>query len=268
MATITSLGASDSGSTSRGTINTNFTNLNTDKIEDDSTDTLTNKTIDANGTGNSITNIETADLASSAKTGLDTKVVTGTAGSDGEVAFWNADGDLDDDGITVTTSEPTATSTDLTIPTSQAVQEALTTQIASAKTMFVPVARGNSGGDAYDASQGDFPFTSITPAQSLYFVFRIPDNFTSLTEAKIVMIPGSTETIQYDISTDYAAVTQSSSTHSESESNTTLAVTSGIVTEADASGVLSSLAAEDYVGVKFTSDTGTLRVIGLYIKYA
>lgn len=33
MSTITSLGASDSGSTSRTTINTNFTNLNTDKVE-------------------------------------------------------------------------------------------------------------------------------------------------------------------------------------------------------------------------------------------
>ncbi len=33
MSTITSLGASDSGATSRTTINTNFTNLNTDKVE-------------------------------------------------------------------------------------------------------------------------------------------------------------------------------------------------------------------------------------------
>lgn len=33
MSTITSLGASDSGSTSRTTINTNFTNLNADKVE-------------------------------------------------------------------------------------------------------------------------------------------------------------------------------------------------------------------------------------------
>lgn len=33
MTTITSLGANDSGSTSRGVINTNFTNLNTDKLE-------------------------------------------------------------------------------------------------------------------------------------------------------------------------------------------------------------------------------------------
>lgn len=61
-----------------------------------SADTLTNKTIDANGTGNSISNIETADLASAAKTGSDTAVVTGTAGNPGDLAQWNADGDLVD----------------------------------------------------------------------------------------------------------------------------------------------------------------------------
>ena len=61
-----------------------------------STDTLTNKTIDANGTGNSITNIETADLAAAAKTGSDTAVVTGTAGTNGDLAQWNGDGDLVD----------------------------------------------------------------------------------------------------------------------------------------------------------------------------
>jgi hypothetical protein len=60
------------------------------------TDTLTNKTIDANGTGNSITNIETADLAASAKSGSDTTVVTGTAGTSGNLAQWNADGDAVD----------------------------------------------------------------------------------------------------------------------------------------------------------------------------
>ena len=61
-----------------------------------STDTLTNKTFDANGTGNSISNIETADLASGAKTGIDTKVVTGTHTAADKLLKWNADGDAVD----------------------------------------------------------------------------------------------------------------------------------------------------------------------------
>ena len=62
------------------------------------TKTLTNTTLDANGTGNSISNIEVADLASAAKTGADAKVVTGTAGTDGNLVAWNADGDAVDSG--------------------------------------------------------------------------------------------------------------------------------------------------------------------------
>jgi len=45
----------------------------------DSTDTLTNKTIDANGTGNSITNLEVADLASGV---LDTDLTSVSASDD------------------------------------------------------------------------------------------------------------------------------------------------------------------------------------------
>lgn len=84
-------------------------------LTDASVKTLTNTTIDANGTGNSITNIETADLATSAKTGLDTKVVTGTAGTSGNLASWNADGDAVDSGVAasaVLTSVSTANITD------------------------------------------------------------------------------------------------------------------------------------------------------------
>lgn len=122
-------------------------------VTPDSTDTLTNKTFDANGTGNSLSNVEAADMtfagarhmivtngaagtpqeyaitddflswatkdsasamrtqlnlgtlavlssiatsnvAASSKTGSDSDLVTGTAGSEGETAIWNADGDL------------------------------------------------------------------------------------------------------------------------------------------------------------------------------
>jgi hypothetical protein len=62
------------------------------------TKTLTNTTFDANGTGNSVSNIETADLASGSKSGADATVVTGTAGTDGNLVAWNVDGDAVDSG--------------------------------------------------------------------------------------------------------------------------------------------------------------------------
>lgn len=75
------------------------------------TDTLTNKTFDANGTGNSLTNVETADIASGSKTGLDTELVTGTAGTSGNLGEWNADGDLVDSSL-ATSDVVTGASTD------------------------------------------------------------------------------------------------------------------------------------------------------------
>lgn len=70
MATITSLGATDSGSASRTTINSNFTNLNTDKAE---------KTLTVNG--KAISTSPTLGLASSdfANQGTTTTVLHGSA---------------------------------------------------------------------------------------------------------------------------------------------------------------------------------------------
>lgn len=63
------------------------------------TQTLTNKTLDANGTGNSISNIETGDIAAAALTGSDTDFVTGTAGTNGNLVQWNGDGDAVDSTV-------------------------------------------------------------------------------------------------------------------------------------------------------------------------
>ena len=108
-----------------------------------STDTLTNKTIDANGTGNSITNIETADLAAAAKTGSDTAVVTGTAGISGDLAQWNVDGDLVDGptppaGTIVGTSDTqTLTNKTLTAPVISTISNTGTVTLPTATDTLV-----------------------------------------------------------------------------------------------------------------------------------
>lgn len=53
MSTITTINSGDQITNSRADINTNFSNLNTDKLEAATTATLTNKTYDTAGTGNS-----------------------------------------------------------------------------------------------------------------------------------------------------------------------------------------------------------------------
>ena len=266
MSTITSLASGDSGSTSLGVINTNFTNLNTDKIEDDSTDTLTNKTID--GDLNTITDLAYSSIKSTSRSGADVTLVTGTKGSTDELGKWNIDGDLVTAGVTITTTAPTTASTDTTLPTSQAVQEAITAQMLT-KEFFVPVTANNLLATPYDTAVGDFATNTPDSAQVLYFVFNIPSNFTSLTSVKLVMIPDATETIQYDVDVDYGANGESSTANSATISNQNESATSGVIlVGSDIKSALVNVQANDYVGMKITSDTTQLRVLGLKVIYA
>lgn len=247
-----------------GVINTNFTNLNTDKIEDDSSDTLTNKTINVDN--NTVTNLETDNFKTSAKSGLDTTVITGTKGDNGELAKWNSDGDLVSTDVSIETS--LTNSSDVKVPTSKAVGDYVTSQNANSKSLFVPVTGGNTISSAYDTAVGYFATNTPNSDEVLYFVFRIPDNFSALTGAKLVMIPDATEIIQFDVDVSYGSVGQTYNTHSATVSNSTASVTTGYITEVSISTALTSLAPSDYVGIRIYSDTTQLRVIGLYITYS
>jgi hypothetical protein len=68
------------------------------------TQTLTNKTID--GDDNTLQDIPYSAIKSTSRTGDDTKLVTGTEGSNGNLASWNADGDLVDSGTSATVLMP------------------------------------------------------------------------------------------------------------------------------------------------------------------
>lgn len=87
MATITTLNSTDSGSTSRGTINTNFTNLNTDKAELASptftgTPTLPTGTIAVTqSAGDSSTKIATTAFVAAAAGVLTIETTSGTTHS-------------------------------------------------------------------------------------------------------------------------------------------------------------------------------------------
>lgn len=78
------LSGTDAGAGSTYTLNATVT--------PSSTNTLTNKTID--GDDNTVQDLPYSAIKSTSRTGSDVKVVTGTAGSSGHCAEWNADGDL------------------------------------------------------------------------------------------------------------------------------------------------------------------------------
>lgn len=79
-------------------INSSVENATSDFVRLTATQTLTNKTI--SGDTNTLSNIGTASLK--AKTGIDTNVVTGTAGTTGVLSQWDANGDIVSSGIAST----------------------------------------------------------------------------------------------------------------------------------------------------------------------
>jgi hypothetical protein len=92
MATINNIPETEGVLDSLSKINANFTNLNADKIEADSVDTLTNKTINADN--NTISELEVDNIKTTSKTGQDLKVVTGTNGTTQRLTKWDVNGDL------------------------------------------------------------------------------------------------------------------------------------------------------------------------------
>lgn len=128
-------------------------------VTPDSTTTFTGKTFDANGTGNSLSNVETEDLASSAKTGADTKVVTGTAGTNGNLASWNGDGDAVDSGYSVLDQDDLSSNSDSAVPTQQSVKA-----YVDSRGFTFQSAQATTSGTAFD-------FTSI-PSTATEIVVR------------------------------------------------------------------------------------------------
>lgn len=88
MSTITTINSTDAITSSRAVINTNFSNLNTDKIEAATTDTLTNKTI--NGASNTLTVRLASDVSGTlpvANGGTGATTLTGILKGSGTSAF-------------------------------------------------------------------------------------------------------------------------------------------------------------------------------------
>lgn len=116
------------------------------------------------------------------------------------------------------------------------------------------------------AAYGDYTTYAIGTTSSARFSFAIPAGFSSLTAIEVIVIPDASETIQYDVLTDYAAVGQAHTTHSGSITNGTLGVTANQIAAVDISSTVSSLAAGDLVGIDFQSDTDFIYVLGLRVK--
>ncbi len=114
---------------------------------------------------------------------------------------------------------------------------------------------------------GNWEVIEINAAQGTHFVFQVPENYESMVNATVVMIPDATETIQWDINVSVAAAGEAQDNDTRQALNETLAVTADQVTEADISGQLADLAGGDYVAIDFLSDIANLRILGFEFDY-
>ncbi len=118
--------------------------------------------------------------------------------------------------------------------------------------------------------------TVANSGTNVLFTFRIPDDFVSLTHIHVVVLeePGES-TVVWDFLCQYAANGEDRNTHSGSSAGNQTALTAGVITELDdKSGLFSSLAAGDYIGVRWKRDgasgsdtAGWVDCLGLLMEY-
>lgn len=257
MSTITEILNTDSPSSSLGAINDNFEALNTDKIEATQTVALTNKTIDADL--NTITDLTPTNIKSANKTGLDTKVVTGTDGDANDLIMWNSDGDAVSSGYTV----------------AEIISEAVTEAEASltTKELFVSCIKSSDTMPYTPSAIGNFAFAQLDSGEVGYFHFRCPQNFNTLDAVYLVMIPDATETLTMtDCSVSLIAEGEVYTGTVTATGSNTKSVTVNQMTYWRLDNLTNTpfalMQPSDMVAVAITSGTTMMRVLGLSVIYS
>lgn len=275
MSTITTINSTDQVNNSRAVINTNFSNLNTDKLEAATTATLTNKTFDANGTGNSLSNVEIADFKADAKTGNATKAVTGTAGTDGNLLKWDANSNAVDSTFSVSDVSVALTDSATTLPVESKVKDYVD---ALTKQMWVPIAhfRDTSGGTnlfPYQSTLGDFPSLTLDVSDYARFSFVVPTGYTSLTSAYVYFIATNTGNFDMIATSTFATSPNLYNTSTDTTDVITKTCTQNNIYSLDVSGAITSIVAGDLVGLSvefdaLASGAGAPSILGLHLIWA
>ena len=118
---------------------------------------------------------------------------------------------------------------------------------------------------------GDFISHNVYNGTIAYISFKVPHDFTTITSAEIILVATtSNATANYDVASDYGAIGEAYNTHSEADAATTYNVTLNQLYALDISGILTAIAADDYVGISLTNNivAEACYVIGLRLKYA
>jgi len=134
------------------------------------------------------------------------------------------------------------------------------------KQFWVPVTVG-----ALMTGTGDFPVCGLTfSGDYAHMSFYTPDDFHKIVEAYVVVIARCTvATPDWASYSDYGKAGEAYNTHGTSGWTRPASVTANNIYECDISGILSSLEAQDYVGIQFYTwdDAHDVDVLGVHFRY-
>lgn len=138
---------------------------------------------------------------------------------------------------------------------------------SATKEFFVPATFGTD-----PQKKGEYAGYYIDAAADIACItFYAPNDFSTIIDAVVMVIAEATATQRLNLNSNYAAVGELSDAHAESVSDVDTVMVVNTVYEIDISGILTALAAGDYVGVRVSGDgtnEPTLQVVGVRFRYS
>lgn len=120
-----------------------------------------------------------------------------------------------------------------------------------------------------NASYGDYRVLALGNNSSATMSFSIPDDFVSLISLEVVFIPSGPVSGSIDLQSDYGAIGELSTTHSESALAVPITATTGIITAFNVAQIFTNLSAGDFCGLYWKNNAvgNTTNVVFIRIKY-
>jgi len=119
----------------------------------------------------------------------------------------------------------------------------------------------------------NYAAAKINSNEDAYCTFVVPDLYSSVTEAVVVVVPDANANTSWDIDIDlmHAAADEAYNTHTATDNTATYdySTDDNKIKEIDISGSLSALAAGDYVGVTVeNNEADELYCLGVRVKWS
>ena len=134
---------------------------------------------------------------------------------------------------------------------------------------FQPMLRGTSSHPNGALYGSIWPVArSASGSDDIYWAFPIPHDFTSITDMVVICVPDATETLNFVINTEFAAIGEARTTHSGTIAGGTASATADQLLEIDIASAFTGIAANDVVAVHYDGGTTNSQIIGIRFRYS